>query len=108
MFYTTVQWLLKGNVVARFYELRTKIKLFLEMIKKDAFVDFFSDVTWLQALAYLAGIIVQFNKFIMRLQGPDTNIIQFRDIFRGFLEKIHNWNCKVNHGNFAIFEEVLF
>ena len=47
---------LKGNVVARFYELRTKIKLFLKMVKSDAFVDFFSDQTWLQALAYLADV----------------------------------------------------
>ena len=58
LFYTTVRWLFKGNVVARFCELRTEIKLFLEMIKKDAFVDFFSDETWLQALAYLADITV--------------------------------------------------
>ena len=56
LFYTAVRWLSKGNVVARFYELTTEIKLFLEIIKKDAFVDFFSDETWLQALAYLADI----------------------------------------------------
>ena len=54
----------KENVVAHFYELRTEMKLFWEMVKKDAFVDFFSDKTWLQALAYLADITKQFNNLI--------------------------------------------
>ena len=43
----------------------------------------------------------------MRLQGPDTNIIQFRDILRGFVEKIHNWNCEVNQENFITFKNYL-
>ena len=31
-------------------------EMFLEMVKKDNFNDFFSDETWLQGLAYLADI----------------------------------------------------
>ena len=96
LFYIAIRWLSKENVVTRFYELRTEIKLFLEIIKKDAFVDFFSGETWLQGLAYFGDITEQFNKFNLKLQGQDTNIIQFRDILRGFVEKIHNWNCTVN------------
>ena len=88
LYYTAVRWLSKGNVVTRFFELRTEIKLFLEMIEKDAFVDFFKDETWLQGLACLADITEQLNKFNLRLQGPDTNILQFGDILRGFIEKI--------------------
>ena len=42
----------------------------------------------------------------MRLQGPDTNILQFGDILRGFIEKIHNWNRRVNQENFAMFENL--
>ena len=106
LFYTAVRWLSKVNVAARFYKLKTEIKLFLETVKKDVFVHFFGDKTWLQALFYLADITEQFNKFNLRLQGPDTNIIQFRDILRGFVEKMHNWNCKVNQGNFAMFEKL--
>ena len=59
LYYTAVQWLSKGNVFTRFFELRTEIKLFLEMIEIDAFVDFFKDETWLQGLAYLADITEQ-------------------------------------------------
>ena len=35
LFYTAVRWLSKGNVVVCFFELRTEIKLFLKMVKKD-------------------------------------------------------------------------
>ena len=51
LYYIAVRWLSKGNVVTRFFELRTEMMLFLEMIEKDAFVDFFKDETWLQGLA---------------------------------------------------------
>ena len=47
-------------------------------------------------LAYLADIIEQLNRFNLRLRGPDTNISQFADILSGFIEKIHNWNRRVN------------
>ena len=106
LYYTAVRWLSKGIVVTRFFELRTEMKLFLEMIEKDAFVDFFKDVTWLQDLAYLADITGQLNKFNLRLQGPDTNILQVGDILRGFIEKIHNWNGRVNQENFPMFENL--
>ena len=67
-YYTAVRWLSKGNVVTRFFELKTEIKLFLEMIERDAFVNFFKDETWLQGLAYLADITEQLNRFDLRLQ----------------------------------------
>ncbi|XP_076806902.1 zinc finger BED domain-containing protein 5-like [Clavelina lepadiformis] len=106
LFYTAVRWLSKGNVVSRFYELSTEIKLFLEMVKKDNFNNFFSDETWLQGLAYLADITEQLNKFNLRLQGPDTNILQFKDVLFGFVEKVQNWDRKINQGNFAMFEKL--
>ena len=106
LYYTAVRWLSRGNVVTRFFEWRTEIKLFLKMIEKDAFVNFFKDKTWLQGLAYLANITEQLNRFNLRLQGRDTNILQFGDILRGFTEKIHNWNRRVNQENYAMFENL--
>lgn len=106
LFYTAVRWLSKRNVVNRFFELRTEIKLFLEMVKKDTFINFFSDERWLQCSAYLADITEQLNKFNLRLQGPDTNILKFKDVLCGFVGKIQNWNRKVNQGNFAMFDKL--
>ena len=96
----------KGRVVTGFFELRTEITLFLELQKRDTFINFFTDKTWLQGLAYLADIFVQLNKFNLRLRGSDTNIIQFKDVLSGLVEKIQNWNRKVNQGNFAQFEKL--
>ena len=56
--------------------------------------------------AYLTDIIEQLNKLDFRLQGSDTNIFQFGYILRGFIEKIHDWNRRVNQGNFATFENL--
>ena len=75
LFYTAVRWLSKGSVVTRFFELKTEIKLYLELEKRDTFINFFTDKTWLQGLACLADISEQLNKINLRLQGPDTNII---------------------------------
>ena len=74
LYNTPVQWLSKENVVTGIFELRTEIMLFLEMIEKHTYVDFFKGEIWLQGLAYLADITEQLNKFILRLQGFDANI----------------------------------
>ena len=49
LFYTAVRWLSKGSVVTHFFELRIEIKLFLELEKRDTFINFFTKknmVTW--------------------------------------------------------------
>ena len=53
----------------------------------------------------MADIFEQLNKFNLRLQGSDTNIIQFKDVLNGLVKKVQNWNQKVNQGNFAMFEK---
>ena len=54
----------------------------------------------------MADIFELLNKFNLRLQEPDTNNIQFKDVLSGLVEKIQNWNRKVNQGNFAMFEKL--
>ena len=92
LYYTAVRWLSKGNVIGRFFELRSEIKQFLEIEKKATFLKFFSDESWLRSLAYLADIFEQLNKINLRLQGPNTNILQFKDVLCGLVEKTQNWN----------------
>ena len=81
------------------FELRTEIKLFLELETRDTFINFSTDKTWFQGLAYLADIFEQLNKFNLRLPGPDSNIIQFKNVLSDLVEKIQNWNRKVSQGN---------
>ena len=78
----------------------------MEIEKKATFLKFFSDESWLHHLAYLADIFEHLNKINLRLQGPNTNILQFKDALCGLVEKIQNWNRKVNQGNFAMFENL--
>ena len=106
LYYTAVCWLSKGNVTGRFFELRSEIKQFLKIEKKATFLKVFSDESWLRGLAYLADIFEQLNKINLRLQRFNTNILQFKDVFCGLVEKIQNWNQKVNQGNFAMFENL--
>ena len=105
LYYTAVCWLSENNVIGRFFELRSEMKQVLE-IEKTTFLKFFSDKSWLWGLAYLVDIFKQLNKINLRLQGPNTNILQFKDVLCGLVEKIQNWNQKVNQGNFAIFENL--
>jgi len=46
------------------------------------------------------------NKFKLRLQGDETNILQFKDILCGLVDKMKNWKRKVSQGNFAMFENL--
>ena len=101
LFYTAVRWLSKGSVVSRFLEQRTEIKLFLELEKRDTFINFFTDKTWLQGLAYLAEMFEQLNKFNLRLQGPDTNIIQLKDVLSGLVKKNTKLQSKNQLGQFC-------
>ena len=40
------------------------------------------------------------------MQGPETNIIKFKDTLTAFLEKLKNWISKSEAGNWAMFERV--
>ena len=78
----------------------------MELKERDTFINFFTDKTWLRGLTYLADIFEQLNKYNLRVQGPDANIIQFKDVLSDLVEKTQNWNRKVNQGNFARFEKL--
>ena len=47
------------------------------MVEKDTLNNLFCDGTWLQGEPYLGGITEHLNKLNLRLQEPDTNILQF-------------------------------
>jgi len=76
------------------------------MQKKNVFFSLFIDEAWLKRLVYLAVIFDALNKFKLRLQGDETNILQFKDILCGLVDKMKNWKRKVSQGNFAMFENL--
>ena len=71
--------------------MKDEIKLFAKTHKKV--LCFFNDE--LKSLASLAGIFEKLNRFNLKLQGKNTNIIQLRDSLNAFYSKLQNWSRKM-------------
>ena len=56
LFQTAVRWLSKGNMLARLYELREEVKLFLEAQRKEELLLSFGSQEFQLSLAYLVDI----------------------------------------------------
>uniref|UniRef100_UPI00358DE3FE protein FAM200C-like n=1 Tax=Myxine glutinosa TaxID=7769 RepID=UPI00358DE3FE len=107
LFYTSVRWLSKGNVLARVFELFDELQVFLaaqgkktEQLLKDIREPFKC------SLAYLADVFEALNGLNRQLQGPDTTIIMHTDAIKAFLDKLALWERKVERGNVASFQRL--
>ena len=57
-------------------------------------------------LASLVNVFDQLNRLNLKMQGKNTNIIQFKDTLKTFMSKIDNCKRKVRTNNVAMFEEL--
>ena len=106
LYYTNVRWLSKGNVVARVFELRKELQMFLNLQGKSEFASHFTEEIFVHRLAYLVDIFDQLNRLNLKLQGKERTIIDFVDNLLGFIEKLENWKRKAEKGNFAMFDSL--
>ena len=106
LFYRNTRWLSRGNVTKRVFELRDELKLFFEIEKKTEFASLLKNDRWIRSLAYMVDIFDHLNKLNLKMQGKNTNIIQFKDTLKAFMSKLDNWKRKVRMGNVAMFEEL--
>lgn len=103
LFHTSVRWLSKGNMLARVYDMRDELKLFLEAHgKKDLLLPFTSEKFQLE-LAYLVDIFEALNNLNLLLQGKNTNRIKDYDAIHAFIAKLGLWHRRVQKGNAASF-----
>lgn len=68
LFHTQVRWLSKRNMLARVFELREEVKLFLSATNKVDMLSAFNKEGFEARLAYLADIFEALNDLNKKLQ----------------------------------------
>ncbi|XP_029656135.1 general transcription factor II-I repeat domain-containing protein 2-like [Octopus sinensis] len=85
-YYTAVRWLSCGNVLNRFYKLRSEIDIFLT--SKNNYYPELSDLAWLSKLSFLVDVTTHMNELNLKLQGKENLICDFYRIIKAFRHKI--------------------
>ena len=92
LFHTSVCWLSKGNALARVYDMREEVRLFLESHRKEDLLMTFTSEGFQLTLAYLADIFESLNHLNLLLQGKNTNPLNNYDAIRAFIAKLALWH----------------
>ena len=54
-------------------------------------------------LAYLSDIFDHFNQANLKLQGPETTVIDCKQVINAFCKRLKLWCDKLQHGNTEMF-----
>ena len=103
LYYTSVRWLSKGNVVKRLFSIREQVRVFLQNQKKQELIDGWKDD---RKLAYLVDIFSELNTLNLQLQGKGHLVMDMDDTILAFIKKLANWERKIKNGNISMLVEL--
>lgn len=92
----------RGKMLARLYELREELKVFLTNEGSD-YAKLLASDEWCARLTYLADIFHHLNELNTRMQGRNENLLTSTDKINGFHSKVLLWLQHVESGNLEMF-----
>ena len=93
-------------MLARVFELREEVKLFLSAADKVDLLSTFNKEEFESRLAYLAVIFEVRNDLNKKMQGMRSNVIVHSDIINAFIGKLQLWGKQMKNGNLASFQHL--
>ena len=100
-YHTDVNWLSRGKILNRVFELSKEICRFMESKEKDSTV--LQEEEWKCELAFLADKTTHLNVLNLQLQGRDRMIAGRYDAVKAFQLKIFLWETQLCHYNLPHF-----
>jgi hypothetical protein len=79
--HTEFLWLYRGKILRRLFQLRDEITISLSETK-TSLTKYFSDVPWLQLLAYLGDICNELKEFSLSIQCHRLTALTFQESVR--------------------------
>ena len=100
-YYTEVRWISRGHMLKRFFDLRDKVKLFME--QKGKSMAELDDKSFLNDLAFLADVTEHLNQLNTKLQGANQIASHMYDHVRAFSRKLVMFRSQLEKFDFTHF-----
>lgn len=106
LFHTEVRWLSKGNMLARLFNLKSEVEIFL-MSSSEELYKKFTDDKFIFYLAYLSDFFETINLLNLKLQGQKSTVKNY-DSIKSFSEKMALWQRRLGNSepNFSSFPKL--